>query len=106
MTVAKFLDRKLKVVARCVSAGSGTLTMSVSQAVADRIGLDGTKLAAADATCDGNGRFTVKLKPTAKARQALEDYRRAVPAMLTLALAGPSGQTTATRAITLKGRKR
>jgi hypothetical protein len=78
----------------------------VSKAVANRIGLDGTKLASADAACDGHGRFTVKLKPTNKAREALEDYRRAVRATLTLALAGPGGQTTATRTITLKGRKR
>ena len=78
----------------------------MTKAVADRIGLEGTKLGSADATCDGNGRFTVKLKPTNKARDALEDYRRAVPATLTLALAGPSGQTTATRTITLKGRRR
>jgi hypothetical protein len=52
------------------------------------------------------GRFTVRLKPTNKAREALEEYRRAVRATLTLVLAGPSGQATATRTISLKGRRR
>jgi len=106
MTVKRFLDNKLTIVARCVSAGSGTMTLSVSKAVADRIGLDGTKLGSADATCDSHNRVTVKLKPNKKARDALEDYRRAVPATASLVLAGPIGQTTATRALTLKGSKK
>ena len=106
MTVARFLANKLTFTARCVSAGSGTLTLSVTKAVADRIGLKGTTLGTADATCDANGRFTTKVKPNKKARDALEDYRRAVPATATLALAGPIGQTTVTRTLTLKGSKR
>jgi plastocyanin len=106
MTVARFLANKLKFTARCTSAGSGTLTLSVTKAVARRIGLEGTKLGAADATCDEYGRFTVKVKPSKKARDALEDYRRGIQATATLALAGPIGQTTATRTITLKGSKR
>jgi plastocyanin len=106
MTVASFLKKKLKIVARCVSAGSGTLTLSVSKAVAKRIGLKGTVLGSASATCDGHGRFTVKVKPNAKARRALEDYTGAVKTTATLELAGPTGQTTATRTIKLKGKGR
>jgi hypothetical protein len=103
MTVTSFLNKKLKIVARCVSAGSGTLTLSVSKAVARQIGLKGTKLGSADATCDGHGRFTVKVKPTKAARNALEDWTGSVRTTATLALAGPIGQTSASRAITLKG---
>jgi hypothetical protein len=106
MTVSSFLNGKLKIVARCVSAGSGTLTLSVSKAVANQIGLKGTKLGSADATCDGHGRFTVKVKPNAAARKALDDWKGSVKTTATLALAGPIGQTSATRTINLKGKGR
>jgi hypothetical protein len=111
MTVAKFLANKLKIDSRCVSAGTGTLTMTVgNQLAARRLKLKRRQgavvLATADATCNQYGRFTVKLKPNKKARDALEDYARAVPVTLTLTLAGPIGTTTATRTITLKGKGR
>ncbi|HEY6890216.1 MAG TPA: hypothetical protein VI300_20605, partial [Solirubrobacter sp.] len=106
MTVSSFLNNKLKIVARCVSAGSGTLTLSVSKAVAKQIGLDGTKLGSGNATCDSHGRYTVKVKPNAAAKQALDDWTGSVKTTATLALAGPIGQTTVTRTINLKGKGR
>jgi hypothetical protein len=111
MTVAKFLANKLTIDSRCVSAGTGTLTMRVgNQLAARRLKLKKRQgavvLATANATCNQYGRFTVKLKPTKQAREALEDYARAVPVTLTLTLAGPIGTTTATRTITLKGKGR
>jgi hypothetical protein len=106
MKVSSLLAGKLKIVSRCTSASSGTLTLTVSKAVASRIGLDGTKIGSADASCDGHGRFTVKLKPTAAAKRALDDYPGSVRVTATLALAGPSGATTATRTINLKGKGR
>jgi plastocyanin len=106
-TVASFLKGKLKVVARCVSAGTGTMTLTVSKAVARQIGLKGTKLAKeAKSSCDSHGRFTVKLKPNRAAQAALDDWRGSVKATATLALAGPVGQTTVTRTINLKGKGR
>jgi hypothetical protein len=106
MTVSSFLKGKLKIVARCVSAGSGTMTLTVSKTVANAIGLKGTKLGQAKATCDGHGRFTVKVKPNDAAEAALEDYRGSVKTTATLALSGPIGQTTVTRTINLKGKGR
>jgi plastocyanin len=111
MTVAKFLANKLTVESRCVSAGTGTLTMTIgNQLAARRLKLKKRQgavvLATATATCNQYGRFTVKLKPNKKARDALEDYARSVPVTLTLTLAGPIGTTTATRTITLKGKGR
>ena len=106
MTVSSFLKGKLKIVARCVSAGSGTLTLTVSKAEARRIGLKGTKLGSANATCDGHGRFTVKVKPNEPRRRRSGDWRGSVKVTATLALAGPIGQTTATRTIKLKGKGR
>jgi hypothetical protein len=103
MKVSSFLKGKLKIVARCVSVGSGTLKLTVSKAVARQIGLKGTKLGSARATCDGHGRSIVKVKPTKAARRALEDWKGSVKTTATLALAGPIGQTSATRKITLKG---
>jgi hypothetical protein len=105
-TVSSFLKGKLKIVARCVSAGSGTLTLTVSKAVAKQIGLKGTKLGSAKATCDAHGRVTVKVKPNDAAETALEDWRGSVKTTATLALAGPIGQTSATRTINLKGKGR
>ena len=106
MTVSSFLKGKLKIVARCVSAGSGTLTLTVSKAVAKQIGLKGTKLGSAKATCDAHGRVTVKVKPNDAAETALDDWRGSVKTTATLALAGPIGQTSATRTINLKGKGR
>jgi|GEM_PF-2465353 plastocyanin len=116
MTIAKFLDKKLKVTARCVSAGSGTMTMTIgNQLAAKRLKVkvkrskskrqDVFELASGKATCNQNGRFTVKLKPNAAARKALKDYTQSLRVTLTLRLAGPIGTTTATRTITLKGKK-
>jgi plastocyanin len=106
MTVSSFLKGKLKIVARCVSAGSGTLTLTVSKAEARRIGLKGTKLGSAKASCDGHGRFKVKVKPRRAAEKALEHWRGSVRTTAKLELAGPVGQTSATRTIKLKGKGR
>ncbi|MDA0169235.1 plastocyanin/azurin family copper-binding protein [Solirubrobacter taibaiensis] len=113
MTVAKFLDNKLTVESRCVSAGTGTMTMSVgNQIAAKRLRVKAKKrqstfeISTADATCNQYGRFTVKLKPNAQARKALKGYKQSLPVTLTLRLAGPIGTTTATRTITLKGKGR
>ena len=97
---------------RCVSAGSGTMTMTVNnQLAAKRLKVKAKKrqaafeLASANATCNQHGRFTVRLKPNAQARKALKGYKQALTVTLTLRLAGPIGTTTATRTITLKGTK-
>jgi hypothetical protein len=106
MTVASLLNKKLKFTSRCVSAGSGELTLTVSKAVARRIGLKGTTLGSGEATCNANGRAITKVKPTAAARRALANYRGSVRATATLELAGPIGTTTATRTVNLKGKGR
>jgi hypothetical protein len=106
LKVSNFLKGKLKVVARCVSAGSGTMTLKVSNAVADRIGLNGNQLSKADVSCNQHNRASAKVKPNGKAKQALEDYRRSVKVTAALELAGPTGQITATRTMKLKGRGR
>jgi hypothetical protein len=106
MTVASLLNKKLKFTSRCVSAGSGELTLTVTKAVARRIGLKGTTLGSGEATCNANGRAITKVKPTAAARKALANYRGSVRATATLELAGPIGTTTATRTVNLKGKGR
>jgi hypothetical protein len=106
LKVSIFRKGKLKVVARCVSAGSGTMTLKVSNAVADRIGLNGNQLSKADVSCNQHNRASSKLKPNKKAKRALEDYRGSVRATVILELAGPTGQITATRTIKLEGKGR
>ena len=106
LKVSSLLNKKLKFTSRCVSAGSGTLTLTVTKAVARRIGLKGTTLGSGEATCNANGRAITKVKPTAAARKALASYPGSVRATATLELAGPIGTTTATRTINLKGKGR
>jgi hypothetical protein len=106
LTVTRFLKGRLTITARCASAGSGKITLKVSNAVADRIGLDGNKLGSADVSCNQHNRASATVKPNAKAKRALEDYRRSVKVTVALELAGPTGQITATRTINLKGRGR
>ncbi|MBE2314545.1 hypothetical protein DVA67_001045 [Solirubrobacter sp. CPCC 204708] len=111
MTVARFLEGKLTITARCVSAGTGELTMNVgNQLAAKRLRVkvrqqSTFEISAAAATCNQFGRFTVRLKPNAQARKALKNYTKSLPVTLTLTLAGPIGTTTTTRTITLKGTK-
>ena len=106
MTVTSLLNKKLKITARCVSAGSGTLKLTVTKALAKKVGLSNRKVGSANATCNANGRATVKVKPTAAARTALANWTKSLKVTATLELAGPIGQTTATRTITLKGKGR
>ena len=63
MTVSSFLEGQAEDRGPLRLGRPGTLTLSVSKAVAKQIGLKGTKLGSAKASCDGHGRFTVKVKP-------------------------------------------
>ena len=93
------LRGKLKLTARCAALDRGKVTLSVSKAVAKKLRLKGRRLASGASRCDGHGRFTVTLKPTAAAKKALARTRRAVKVTATLKFPG----LTAKKTITLSG---
>jgi plastocyanin len=94
------LRGKLKLTARCSSLDRGTVTLSVSKAVAKKLKLKGTTtLATGTSRCGGNNRFTVTLRATRAARTALARSRKAVKATVTLKFPG----LTTKRPITLSG---
>jgi hypothetical protein len=82
------LEGKLKLTARCASVNKGTVTLTVSRAVAKRLKLKGTTLASGSSRCNGNNRFSAALRPTAAARRALKRYRKAVAVVATLRFGG------------------
>jgi len=93
------LQGKLKLTASCAALDRGTATLSVSKAVAKQLKLKATTLATGRSRCGGNNRFTVTLKATSAAKQALARSRKAVKATVTLTFPG----VTTKRPITLTG---
>ncbi|MDO8210154.1 amidase family protein [Conexibacter sp. CPCC 206217] len=89
-TVAGFLRRGVRIQGRCVAVGRGTIALTVGGRAARRAGLSARRrsftLASATVRCRG-GRFSVLLRPTARARRALRSRNlrgRSIGAQLTL----------------------
>lgn len=93
------LRGKLKLTASCAAVDQGTMTLSVSKAVAKKLRLKSTTLATGRSRCNGNNRFTVTLKPAKAAKTALARTRTSIKATARLAFPG----LTAKYAITLTG---
>lgn len=93
------LRGKLKLTATCAALDRGTVTLSVSKAVARKLRLKSMTLGTGSSRCDGNNRFTVTLKATSAAKKALARSRKSVEATATLKFGG----LTVKRAITLSG---
>jgi plastocyanin len=90
---------KLKLSARCSTPSSGSLSLTVTKAVAKRLKLKRVELARASAQCTGAGRVNVTLRPSAAVKRALKHWKRALKATATLTL----GSARSSRAITFKG---
>jgi plastocyanin len=93
------LRGRLKLTATCSALDRGTVTLSVSKSVARKLHLKSTRLATGRSRCNGNGRFTVTLKPSKAAKKALARTRRSVKAKVRLSFPG----LTTTRTLTLTG---
>ena len=104
LTVSALVHRKLRLSGRCVSVGTGTVTVTVSKPVARRLRLEHRTLATAAVRCRGTGHFTVTLKPTAAAQRALRRYRKPVSATATLRFSGAAGRATDRRHLRLAGK--
>jgi PKD repeat protein len=87
LKVGTFRRSGLRVDVSCAWIDSGKLTLTVSSSVARKLGLRGTRtLAATRVRCDTDGRMTVVLKPSKKAKKALEKAKGSVRGTLTLRL--------------------
>ncbi len=74
-SVSGFAKRGLSVRVTCTQAMSGSATLTVTSAVARKLGLKRTTLASTAVKCAGAGSKTVKLKPSAATRRALARSR-------------------------------
>jgi len=99
------LARGLKVSATCAGAEGGRASLTVSRAVARRLGLKGTTLAAKTVRCDEFGRLSVTLKTSGAVKRRLARMRGTARVTLTVRLAGGSAASTDRQQITLRGRK-
>jgi plastocyanin len=106
LTVSALVHRKLRLSGRCVSVGTGAVTVTVSKAVARRLRLKGRTLATAAVHCRGTGHFTVTLRPTGAAKRALRRSRTSVSVTATLRFSGAEGAATDRRHLRLTGKPR
>jgi PKD repeat protein len=85
LSVRTFRRSGLRVDVSCAWIDSGRLTLTVSSKVARKLGLRGTRtLASARVRCDVDGRMTVVLTASDKAKKALRKAKGSVRATLTL----------------------
>jgi TolB protein len=107
--VDAFRKLGLPVEARCTNLVKGTVRLTVSRKVARSLGLKGTKLASAAATCGADKRAAVLLKPGKTVKRALATTRaraavrraRGLKATLTVFFEGGDSTLTDKLAITL-----
>jgi len=100
-TVPKFVDGKLQMVASCSQIHDATTKVTVSKRLARKLDLDSRVIAKGTGSCDGHNRLVTKLKPTKEAAKALDGYRKAVNATVTLTTSGLNPELTVTRTIKL-----
>ncbi len=100
LSIDRLRRGKLRITARCVSASTGKLKLTVSQALARRLGLKSRTVGSGAGRCDANGRFKLKVRPTAAAKRALKGYRKPIQVTATLR----AGRTSDRRTLTLAGK--
>jgi len=102
-TVSALAAGKLRLTAACALPSPGRMTLSVSKKLAKALRLKSRTLASATGRCDGNNRFSVRLKPSAAVKRALKRYRKDVTATATVTLMGAK-KVTDTRTVKLAGK--
>jgi hypothetical protein len=96
-----FIRRGVEIEATCEAVDDGALMMTVTKAVANRLGLERLLLARAELTCEG-GTASATLEPGGKVSRALEDARRSVCTTLRLRMSGDAGTATDSRSLVLE----
>jgi hypothetical protein len=105
-TVAKFAKGKLSMTAFCSQITTATVKLSVSDALASKLGLKNPVIAKDTADCNGHNRLVVALKPTNEAADAFAKYKKPVNATATLTTKGlVPNELTVTRKVKLAGKK-
>ena len=103
-TVSALRTGKVKVNGSCQAVDRGTLRLTVTKAVAKRLGLKSTMLASGSLRCGAEGRGTLTLKPSTKVKRALAKTKGSITATLTLRLTGTAGTARDTQTVTLEGK--
>ncbi|WP_270038530.1 OmpL47-type beta-barrel domain-containing protein [Solirubrobacter ginsenosidimutans] len=103
-TVSALRAGKVKVNVSCQAVDRGTLSLSVTKAVAKKLGLKSTTLASGSLRCGAQGRGTLTLKPSTKVKRALAKTKGSITATLTLRLTGSAGVARDTQTVTLEGK--
>jgi hypothetical protein len=96
------LTRGLRVRATCVSVGRGTLELTVSRAVARKLGLRNRTLARKSVRCSNSFGISTKLKPGRSVARRLKKARGTFGATLTLRMGGVQDS----QRLTLRGKRR
>lgn len=103
-TVSALRGGKFAVRVSCQAVNKGTLSLTVTKAVARKLKLKSTTLARGSLRCGDEGRATLTLKPSSKVKAALAKAKGSITATLTLRLSGADGVVRDTQTVTLKGK--
>jgi hypothetical protein len=103
-TVSALRAGKVKVNVSCQGVDRGTLSLTVTKAVAKKLGLKSTTLASGSLRCGAEGRGTLTLKPSTKVKRALAKTKGSITATLTLRLKGTAGTARDTQNVNLEGK--
>jgi hypothetical protein len=98
-TVAALRRGKLAVRVSCQGVDAGTVRLTVSRALARKLGLKSRLLAKGAVRCGAEGRASATLEPRAKVKRALARRKGAVAATLALRM----GETNDSAAVVLRG---
>jgi hypothetical protein len=102
-TVTALRGGKVAVAVSCQAVDRGTLSLTVTKAVAKKLGLKSTTLAGGALRC-GGGRATLTLRPSSKVKRALAKAKGSITATLTLRLTGTAGSARDTQTVTFRGK--
>jgi beta-xylosidase len=103
-TVTALRGGKVAVGVSCQAVDRGTLSLTVTKAVAKKLGLKSTTLASGSLRCGEEGRGTLTLKPSTKVKRALAKAKGSITATLTLRLTGAAGSARDTQTVTFRGK--
>jgi hypothetical protein len=106
LRVGALVNRGLRVSATCVSVGRGTLSLTVSRAVARKLKLGRTTLASRSVTCSEALKVTATLKPGRAIARKLKRAKGTFAATLRLRMSGGEGRASDSERLVLRGKKR
>jgi len=101
-TLTAFRSGRLAVRVNCQAVKRGTLSLTVTRAVARRLGLASRVLAKRTVSCADEGRASVALKPSRRVKRALARSKGPIAATLVLRMAGSAGEAGDRESVVLR----